>query len=69
MPRRRRYNISQQTRNAIRLRNIGNQSTEEERQNAREVRRVRMARLRGFQKEEQREGNGPVDNEKSPSST
>jgi len=55
MPRRRRSNISQQTRNAIRLRNIANQSTEEERQNAREERRVSMGRLRASQTEEQRE--------------
>ena len=55
MPRRRRSNISQQTRNAIRLRNIANQSTEEERENAREKRRVSMGWLRAFQTEEQRE--------------
>ena len=54
MPRRRRTNISQQNRNTIRLRNIANQSTEEERQNAREERRVIMGRLPTFQTEEQR---------------
>jgi len=54
MPGRRRSNISQQTRNAIRLRNIVNQSTEE-RQNAHEERRVSMGRLRASQAEEQRE--------------
>ena len=55
MPRRRRSNISQQTRNAIRLRNILNQSPEEERQNAHEELRVSMGRLRASQAEEQRE--------------
>ena len=39
----------------MRLRNIANQSTEEERQNAREERRVSMGRLRVSQTEEQRE--------------
>ena len=53
MLRRRRSNISQQTRNAIRLQNIANQSTEEERQNAREERRVSIGRLRASQTEEQ----------------
>ena len=55
MPGRRTSNISQQARNAIRLRNIVDQSTEEERQNAREERRVSMGRLRASQTEEQRE--------------
>ena len=54
MPGRRRSNISQQTRNVIRLWNIVNQSTEE-RQNAHEQRRVNMGRLRAYQAEEQRE--------------
>ena len=56
-PRRRRTNISQQIRNAIRLRNIVNQSTEE-RQNAHEERRVSMGRPRVSQAEEQREKAG-----------
>ena len=51
---RRRSNISQQTRNAIRLRNIVNKSTEE-RQNAHEERRLSMGRLQSSQAEEQRE--------------
>lgn len=55
MPRPRRSNLSQRSRNAIRLRNIANQSTEEEREIAREERRVSMARLRASQTQEQRE--------------
>ncbi|KAF8791693.1 hypothetical protein HNY73_003386 [Argiope bruennichi] len=55
MPRRRRSNFFLQTCNAIRLRNIANQSTEEERENAREERRISMTRLRAFQTEKQRE--------------
>ena len=54
MPGCRRSNISQQTRNAIRLQNIVNQSTEE-RQNAHEEHRVSMGRLQASQAEEQRE--------------
>ena len=55
MQRRRRTNFFQQTRNAIRLLNIANQSTEKERQNAREERRDSMSRFRAFQTEGQRE--------------
>lgn len=55
MPRPRRSNLSQQSRNAIRLRNISNQSTEEEREIAREQRRGTMARHRASQIQEQRE--------------
>ena len=51
---RRRSNISQQTRNVIRLWNIVNQSTEE-RQNAHEECRVSMGRLWASQAEEQKE--------------
>ena len=46
MPRPRRSKISSQTRNAIRMRNIMNQSTEEQRQQAREVARLRIRNLR-----------------------
>ena len=46
MPRPRRSNISSQTRNAIRMRNIMNQSTEEQRQQARETARLRIRNLR-----------------------
>lgn len=59
MPRPRRSNLSQRSRNAIRLRNIANQLTDEERQIAREERRVGVARsralLRASQTQEQRE--------------
>jgi hypothetical protein len=57
IPRRRRSHISQQTHNAIRLRNIASQSTEE-REKASEERRVSMGRLRAFQTEEQSEEAG-----------
>ena len=54
MPRRRNSNISQQTRNTIVFRNIANQYTEEERENAREECRVSMGRVLAHT-EEQRE--------------
>ncbi|KAG8256314.1 hypothetical protein J6590_070924 [Homalodisca vitripennis] len=55
MPRPRRPNLSQQSRNARRLRNVVNNSTEEEREIGRQERRVGMARLRASQSQEQRE--------------
>lgn len=55
MPRSTRSNLSRHSRNAIRLRNIGNQSTEEEREIAREERRISMARIRASQTQAQRE--------------
>lgn len=54
MPRPRRSNLSQQSRNAVRLRNRANESTEEDQEIAREQRRVSMARVRASQTEEQR---------------
>ena len=54
MPRRRKSNTSQQTRNSIRLRNIANQSTEEKGENAREECCVSMGWFRAYT-EEQRE--------------
>ncbi|CAG9771387.1 unnamed protein product [Ceutorhynchus assimilis] len=55
MPRPRRSDLSQRSRNAIRLRNATNNTTEEEKEIARERCRLRMARLRASQTEEQRE--------------
>lgn len=55
MSRFRRSNLSQQSRNAIRFRNIVNHSTEEEREIARDDRRFSMARLRAFRTQEQKE--------------
>ncbi|KAG8242056.1 hypothetical protein J6590_073637 [Homalodisca vitripennis] len=50
-----RSNLSQQSRNARRLRNVVNNSNEEEREIGRQERRVGMARLRASQSQEQRE--------------
>ena len=55
MPRPRRSNLSRQSRNATRIRNIANERTEEEQEIAREQRRVIMARLRASQSQEQSE--------------
>ncbi|CAG9764733.1 unnamed protein product [Ceutorhynchus assimilis] len=55
MPRPRRSDLSQRSRNAIRLRNATNNTTEEEKEIARERCRLRMVRLRASQTEEQRE--------------
>ena len=55
MPRHIKSNISQQTCNPIRLRNIVNQSTKEEQQNSCKEQLVSMGQLRAFQTEEQRE--------------
>jgi hypothetical protein len=55
MPRARRSNLSQRSRNANRHRNIANQLTADEPEIAREERRVSMARLRASQRQEQRE--------------
>lgn len=55
MPRPRRSNLSQRSRNAIRLRSISNQSSEEARETVREERRVSIARVRASQTQEQRE--------------
>ena len=55
MPRPRRSNLSQNSRQAIRHRNNVNQSTAEELELARERRRVSMARLRASRRQEQRD--------------
>lgn len=55
MPRPRRSNLSRQSRNARRIRNIANEMTEEAQGIAREERRVSMARLRASQSQEQSE--------------
>ena len=55
MLQRRRYNISQQNHNAIRLQNIVNQSIEDERENACKEHRATRGRLRVFQTGEQTE--------------
>jgi len=55
MPRPRRSNLSQNSRQAIRLRNSVNQSTAEELEIARERRRVSMAQLRASRRQEQRD--------------
>lgn len=55
MPRRRKSNHSQRSRQANRQRNYANQLTEEESENDRENHRVRAVRYRAFQTQEQRE--------------
>lgn len=55
MPRPRRSNISKRSRNAMRHRNNETQYTADEREIARELRRVSMGRLRVLQTQEQRE--------------
>ncbi|KAG8324971.1 hypothetical protein J6590_078474 [Homalodisca vitripennis] len=48
-------NLSRQSRNAVRIRSIANEITEEEQEVVREERRVSVARLRASQSREQRE--------------
>ena len=55
MPRPRRSNLSRQSHNATRIRNIASERTEEEQEIALEQRRVIMARLRASQSQEQSE--------------
>ncbi|GBP49808.1 ATP-dependent DNA helicase pif1 [Eumeta japonica] len=55
MPRRKKSNLSQQSRNAVRLRNNRNQLFAEAQVNVREEQRISIARFRASQTEEQRE--------------